>query len=236
MGAAFLMNNKDATAKTKRVFVIDDQPIIRERLTELVEAEPDLEICGEADDFRAAIEVIARRQPDLVITGLSFKRSHGIGLIKDLHARFPGVVILVFSLYDELLYGERAIRAGARGFLEKRANTKELLRAIRHVLDGEIYLSEKVATGAMQRYFGRPKAIVGSPLEQLSDRELEVLQLIGRGSSTRQIAAALGVDIKTIETYRARIKVKLKLTTAAELVEQAKLFAEQSSAARPEYS
>jgi DNA-binding NarL/FixJ family response regulator len=171
-----------------------------------------------------------------VITGLSFKRSHGIGLIKDLHARFPGVVILVFSLYDELLYGERAIRAGARGFLEKRASTKELLKAIRHVLDGEIYLSEKVATGAMQRYFGRPKAIVGSPLEQLSDRELEVLQLIGRGSSTRQIAATLSVDIKTIETYRARIKVKLKLTTAAELVEQAKLFAERSSAARPEYS
>jgi DNA-binding NarL/FixJ family response regulator len=215
-----------------RLFVIDDQPIIRERLIELVNEEADLEICGEAEDTRTAIEKIGRQKPDLVITGLSFEHSHGLGLIKDLRLRFPRLRVLVFSIYNELLYGERAIRAGARGFLEKRATTKELLVAIRQVLNGEIYLSEKVAAVTVKRFFGRPSLEPGSPLEELSDRELEVLQLIGLGRSTRQIAAALRLDVKTIETYRGRIKVKLKLANAAELTRQAKRYLEQSYLAR----
>jgi DNA-binding NarL/FixJ family response regulator len=205
-----------------RVFLIDDQPIIRERVAELIEREADLTVCGEADEIRSAMELIAQTKPDLVVTGLSFKHSHGLGLVKDLRARFPAVRVLIFSMYDELLYGERAIRSGARGFIEKRATTKELLLAMRQVLRGEIYLSEKVAATTVGRFFRRPSPKPGSPLAQLSDRELEVFQLIGRGRSTKQIAAALRVDVKTIETYRGRIKVKLKLANAAELVTQAK--------------
>jgi DNA-binding NarL/FixJ family response regulator len=223
-------DNRSSPAKapgTKRVFVIDDQPIIRERISDLLEHEADLELCGEADDIRTALELIARTRPDLVLTGLSFKHSHGLSLVKDLRTRFPAVHVLVFSMYDELLYGERAIRAGARGFIEKRATTKELLVAMRQVLGGEIYLSDKVSATTVGRFFRRPSPKPGSPLAQLSDRELEVFQLIGRGRSTKQIAAALRVDVKTIETYRGRIKVKLNLANATELVSQAKRHLQQ---------
>jgi DNA-binding NarL/FixJ family response regulator len=227
MRSATNRSSPTGRAGKRRVFIIDDQPIIRERISELLEREADLALCGEADDIRTALELIARTQPDLVITGLSFKHSHGLSLVKDLRARFPAVHVLVFSMYDELLYGERAIRAGARGFIEKRATTKELLTAVRQVLSGEIYLSEKVAATTVGRFFRRPSPKPGSPLAQLSDRELEVFQLIGRGRSTKQIAAALRIDVKTIETYRGRIKVKLKLENATELVTQAKRHLQQ---------
>ena len=220
------------SSKKARVFVIDDQPIVRERLAELIEREKDLELCGEAEDVRQAMEQIERNKCDLVITGLSFKHSHGLGLIKDLRARFPRLRVLIFSIYDELLYGERAIKAGARGFVEKRATTRQLMVAIRQVLRGEVYLSEKVAGASMRRFFGRPSVKPGSPLEKLSDRELEVLELIGRGRSTRQIATALRVDMKTIETYRGRIKVKLKLANAAELTAEARRYLEESYSPR----
>jgi DNA-binding NarL/FixJ family response regulator len=212
----------------RRVLIIEEHPIVRERLAELIRDEPDLELCGEADDARQGIELIAATRPQLVITGLSLPHSHGLGFIKDLHARFPRLPALVFSMYDELLYAERAIRAGGRGFVHKRAATGELLRAIRQVLSGQIYLSDKVAGASIRRFFGRPAIRPGSPLEQLSDRELEVLRLIGQGRSTRQIAAALHVDVKTVETYRARIKVKLKLATANELVRQAQRWTEHA--------
>jgi DNA-binding NarL/FixJ family response regulator len=220
------------SSKKARIFVIDDQPIIRERLVELINREPDLTICGEAEDIRVGEKKIGQEKPDLVITGLSFKQSHGLGLVKDLRANFPQVRVLVFSIYDELLYAERAIRAGARGFIEKRAATKEVLAAVRHVLKGDVYLSDKVSAATVRRFFGRPPVKPGSPLDQLSDRELEVLQLIGRGRSTRQIAAALRVDVKTIETYRGRIKVKLKLANAAELSEQAIRYLELTYSTR----
>ncbi len=215
-----------------RIFLIDDQPIVRERLTDLINQQPDLAACGEAEETRGAMDQIDRQNPDLIITGLSFKHSHGLGLIKELRKRFPRLPVLVFSIYDELLYGERAVRAGARGFMEKRAKTNEVLVAIRQVMRGEIYLSPKVAATTMRRFFGRTSVTAGSPLEQLSDRELEVLQLIGRGRSTKQIAAALHVDVKTIETYRGRIKVKLKLANSSELFEQAKRYLEQAVSAR----
>lgn len=227
-------NNRSSPTEPRgktRVFIIDDQPIIRERVAELVEREGDLMVCGEAEDIRAAMELIGPAEPDLVITGLSFKHSHGLGLVKDLRARFPGVRVLIFSMYDELLYGERAIRSGARGFVEKRSTTKELIAAVRQVLSGEIYLSEKVAATTVGRFFRRPSPKPGSPLAQLSDRELEVFQLIGRGRSTKQIAAALRVDVKTIETYRGRIKVKLKLANATELVTQARRYLQQTYSA-----
>jgi len=219
-------SNPNAAGKKKtRLLLVDDQPIVRERLAALIDAETDLMMCGQTDDIHEAMQLIATTRPDLVVTGLSLKDFHGLGLIKDLRARFPKLLVLVFSMYDESLYAERAIHAGARGFVQKRATTEELLRAIRHVLSGQIYLSEKVSAEKIRRFFGKSVIKPGSPLTQLSDRELEVLQLIGQGRSTRQIGEALHLDIKTIETYRSRIKVKLKLNDAHELVREAQRHA-----------
>ena len=217
---------KDAEPAKTLVAVIEDHPIVRQGVANLVRSEPDLLVCGEAGDVRQGIELIATTHPDLVLTGLSFAQSHGLAFVKDLHARFPRLRVLVFSMYDELLYAERAIRAGARGFVHKRQPMEELRRAIRHVLKGEIYLSDKVAAASIRRFFGRPLTKPGSVLEQLSDRELEVWRFLGEGRSTRQIARALRVDVKTVETYRARIKVKLKLSTSTELIQRAQSWVE----------
>jgi DNA-binding NarL/FixJ family response regulator len=204
-----------------RVLIVEDQPIVRERLAELINSEPDLVPCGDADNPRTAFELIPRAKPNLIITGLALKESHGIEFIKDLRLRYPGVRVLVFSMYDESLYAERAIRAGASGFVSKYEPTKEVLCAIRRVLSGEIYLSERVTAHAVGQFFARSSLAPGSELDQLSDRELEVFELIGQGRSSRQIASALHLDLKTIETYRSRIKVKLKLNTATELAQHA---------------
>lgn len=214
------------------VLIVDDQPVVRRALTDLIAAQPDLTICGQADDAVPAFELITTTQPDLVITGLSLKHCHGLEFVKDLHVRFPRLKVLVFSMFNEAVYAERAIRAGARGFIHKHETMQELLHAIRQVLSGEIYLSNKVAATAMGRFFGRAALEPDSSLRQLSDRELEVLQLIGHGRSTREIAAALHVDVKTVETYRARIKTKLNLSSATELVDHARRWVETKSAAR----
>jgi DNA-binding NarL/FixJ family response regulator len=218
-----------ATGTSKRrVLILDELPVIRERVAQLVESEPDLVVCGEADDCHEAMQIIARTRPDLVVTSLSLKNCHGLDFIKDLHSNYPQLLILVFSMYDELVFAERAIRVGARGFIRKHESTKELMRAMRWVLEGEIYMSDRVTVTKVTRFFSR-SAIKGlAPLEQLSDRELQVLQLIGHGQSTRQIASALHVDIKTIETYRSRIKIKLNLATATELSRYAREWLEEN--------
>lgn len=219
---------KAADDSKARVLILDDLPIIRERMVQLVEAEADLVVCGEADNAHEAMRMIATARPNLVVTSLSLKNGHGLDFVKDVHSNYPQLLILVFSLYDEMVYAERAIRAGARGFIRKQESTRELLRAIRYVLDGEIYMSERVTVTKVTRFFSRSSLKGMAPLEQLSDRELQVLQLIGHGQSTRQIARALSVDIKTIETYRARIKVKLNLATASELAHYARNWLEES--------
>jgi DNA-binding NarL/FixJ family response regulator len=219
---------KTRQASPKLVLIIEDHPVVRERLAELINSQSDLSVCGEISDARAAFDLIATTRPHLVVTELSFKDAHGLGFIKDLHIRFPRLRVLVFSTFDESLYAERAVRAGARGFVHKRETTEELLRAIRQVLSGQIYLSDKISATKLRQYFGRPLIKAGSPLEQLSDRELEVLQLIGEGRSTRQVAAVLHLDVKTIETYRGRIKLKLNLGTSTQLVEQAQSLAEHT--------
>jgi DNA-binding NarL/FixJ family response regulator len=211
-----------------RVLIVDDQPIVRERLAELINGEPNMVTCGDVDNPRSAFELLASAKPNLIITGLSLNDSHGLEFIKDVRVRYPRLPVLVFSMYDESLYAERAIRAGASGFVSKHGPTREVLCAIRRILDGDIYLSERVTAHAVQQFFARSSNPRGSELEQLSDRELEVFELIGRGRSTRQIASALHLDLKTIETYRSRIKVKLKLTTATELVRQAQQSLQES--------
>lgn len=205
-----------------RVLIVDDQPIVRERLSQLISGESELELCGDADNPCRAFELIEAKQPHLVVTGLALKGAHGLDFIKDLHLRYPHVRVLVFSMYDESLYAERAIRAGGNGFLTKRERTEEIIRAIRVVLRGGIYLSERVTGQALQRVFCRRAFVIGAGLEGLSDRELEIFEFIGNGRSTAQIARALHLSMKTVETYRSRIKIKLGLTTGAQLVARAK--------------
>lgn len=228
MPGSYKPKGKAADTSKARVLILDDLPIIRERMVQLIEAEPNLMVCGEADDAHDAMRMIATARPNLVVTSLSLRNGHGLDFIKDVHSSYPQLLILVFSLYDEMVYAERAIRVGARGFIRKQESTRELLRAIRYVLDGEIYMSERVTVTKVTRFFSRASIKGMAPLEQLSDRELQVLQLIGQGQSTRQIARALSVDVKTIETYRARIKVKLNLGSAPELAHYARKWLEES--------
>jgi DNA-binding NarL/FixJ family response regulator len=215
-----------------RVLIVDDQPIVRERFAQLINNEIDLAFCGEADNPRVAFELVEAKRPHLVVTGLALKGAHGLEFIKDLHARYPRVRVLVFSMYDESIYAERAIRAGASGFLTKRQPTMELVRAIRNVVAGEIYLSERIAGQALRRFFAHSSVTPQPELPQLSDRELEIFELIGRGRSSRHIASTLHIDIKTVETYRSRIKIKLGLGTAAELVASAQEFLRRTTSVR----
>jgi len=215
-----------------RVLIVEDQPILREKLVELISSQADLISCGDTDNPRSAIDLIATAKPNLVLTGLALQESHGLEFIKDMRARYPRVPVLVFSMYDESLYAERAMRAGAKGFVSKQGPTKELLCGIRRVLSGEIYLSERVTAHAMRQLFARSSLPAGSEIELLSDRELEVFELIGQGRSTRQIASALHVSVKTIESYRSRIKTKLNLDTATELAQHAWQFVQEATSRR----
>jgi len=186
-------------------------------------------LCGEADNARRAFELIRTRSPHLVITGLSLKDSHGLEFIKDLHVQQPDVPVLVFSMYDESIYAERTIRAGASGFLTKRRPTCELLDAVRRILAGEIYLSEQITAGCLGRFFGHRSTASAAQFSTLTDRELEVFELIGHGHTTRQIALALHLDTKTVETYRFRIKLKLGLDSASALAQHAQQWVQQTT-------
>jgi len=207
--------------KPIRIVIVDDHPLVRERLVELIDRESDLEVCGEAEDRHEALEIIASTCPDLAIVDLSLKSSLGIELIKDLQARQPEVMILVVSMQDELIYAERCIRAGARGYITKQQASRHVMQAIRQVLAGDIYLSQTVSTQLLTRSTRRQTGSDSSLESLLADRELQVFELIGKGNSTRQIADFLFLDVKTIETYRARIKDKLQLKDGAQLLQRA---------------
>ncbi len=213
--------NPQPNSKT-RIVIVDDHPMVRERLVELIDREPDLVVCGEAEDRHEALEVIATIRPQLAIVDLSLKKSLGIELIKDLQIREPDVMILVVSMQDELIHAERCIRAGARGYITKQQASRHVMQAIRQVLAGEIYLSQVVATQLLSRSTGkptRPDSFLAASV--LTDRELQVFELIGKGHSTRQIADFLKLDTKTIETYRSRTKEKLGLKDGPELLQRA---------------
>jgi DNA-binding NarL/FixJ family response regulator len=210
--------------ETSRILIVDDHPMVRERLADVVRSEPDLEVCGEAEDTSSALEVAERTSPDLVIVDLSLRNSHGLDLIKDLRVRWPPIAILVVSMHEESLHAERVLRAGALGYITKQEATKNILIAIRTVLGGDIYLSSKVAREVAIKVAGSGPANPRQLLDRLSDRELRVFELIGRGQSTRQIAQALKLGVPTIETYRARIKDKLRLKNSRQLLQHAILW------------
>jgi DNA-binding NarL/FixJ family response regulator len=212
----------DETENRKaRVFLVDDHPLVREHLTALIQREADLEVCGEAADAPTALELISRQSPDLVILDISLKQSNGLELIKDLKQRWPKLPVLVLSMHDEMLYAERSLRAGALGYITKEEATVNVLSAVRKVLGGEVYLSERMAGRVMKRMVSGAKDELGSPLEVLTDRELEVFQMLGRGMGTRQIAEELRLGIKTVESYRVRIKEKLQLQDGNQLLQHA---------------
>jgi DNA-binding NarL/FixJ family response regulator len=211
-----------AAKKSKnRILLVDDHPIVRQGLAELIDHEKDLSVCGVADDIHQALEQIVALGPDLVIVDISLKGSNGIELLKNIKVRYPKQAVLMLSMHDESLYAVRALRAGAAGYVMKQEATEKVLTAIRQVLNGEIYLSERMEKKMMHQLVGGRSARTGSPLEDLSDRELEVFNLIGQGHGTRQIAEELHLSIKTIESHRAHIKEKLNLKNATELVQHA---------------
>ena len=218
-----------------RVLVVDDHPIVRERLAELINREPDLLVCGEAEDAIQAMERAAAVSPDIAIVDISLKDTYGIELIKQLKAGYPSLPVLVLSMHDESLYAERALRAGAKGYITKQEATKQILTAIRRVLNGGVYVSEKLADLILQRVSGGPRGTAGSPAERLSDRELEVFQLLGEGMPVKQIAKNLHVSVKTIETHREHIKDKLGFKTSSELLRYAIENAVQEGAS-PEHT
>jgi DNA-binding NarL/FixJ family response regulator len=207
--------------KPARVFLVDDHPMVRERLAEIINREPDLTVCGEAEDRHEAIAAIPSRKPDLLIVDLTLKNSDGLELIKDVHSRWPKVRMLVVSMHEESLYAERVIRAGAQGYITKQEATRKILLAIRRVLAGNLYLNEKVAAHIIGRLAAHSGSVAATPAEVLADRELQVFELTGRGLSTSQVAARLHIAVKTVETYRARIKEKLKLKSTHELLQWA---------------
>jgi len=205
----------------RRVFLVEDHPITREGFAQLINFQADLQVCGQAGSAAKALAGLEASRADLIIVDLSLAESNGLELIKDLKLRFPGLPSLVLSTYDESLYAERALRAGARGYVMKQAPTDEVMTAIRRVLAGEIYLSEVMRTKMVQKQIHgrRPSPTLG--VHSLTDRELEVFDLIGRGEPTARIAAKLHLSVSTVETHRAHIKEKLGLAHATELVRHA---------------
>jgi len=205
----------------KRLLIVDDHPMMRTGLAQLIDNEGDLKVCAEAENAGQALDIAVNQTLDLILLDISLPDKSGLELIKDLRALKPGLPILVVSMHDESLYTERVLRAGGRGYIMKQEGGKKLLQAIRQVLNGQIYVSEKMSAGILETFSGRQAESAVSPVQQLSDREFEVFQLIGSGKTTREIAAHLHLSAKTVEVHRLNIKKKLKLKTATDLVRHA---------------
>lgn len=215
-------------ATKQRILLVDDHPIMRHGLAQLINAEADLQVCGEAGSAAEALRTVEKLKPDLVVSDLTLPDKHGLEFIKDLHAMFPGTRTLVLSMHDESLYAERILRAGARGYLMKEVAADHVVKAIRRVLGGGIYLSEKMAGLLLESIAGQRKNGDQSLLERLTDRELQVLQLIGQGKPSRHIAQQLHVSARTIDAHRAHMKEKLQLADGAALVRYAVRWVEEA--------
>ena len=210
----------NSSAPKCKVFLVDDHPIVRQGLALFIEREPDLMVCGEAEDATSALQAIRDAAPDFVILDISLNGPDGLELLKTLRVRYPSLPALVLSMHDESVYAERALRAGANGYIMKQEAADKVITAIRHILGGDVYLSDNL-TKRMLQQFVNGSISPRDPLAKLSDRELEVFRLIGAGHGTRQIADELHVSTKTVESYQAHIKEKLALRNARELVQHA---------------
>ncbi len=216
-----IRQQEPAPARKSRVFVVDDHPLIRQGLRQLIDREPDLAVCGEAEESGGALHSMDAAKPDIVIVDIALNGPDGIELLKNLRVRYPGLPVLILSMHDESIYAERALRAGANGYIVKQEATGRVLVAIRRILNREIVVSDRVANKMLQQYVRGPAVSRHSSVADLTHRELEVFSLIGQGSSTRQIAEKLHLSVKTVESYQAHIKEKLSLGSARELVQHA---------------
>ena len=204
-----------------KILIVDDHPLVREWLSTLIAQQEDLTVCGEAEDTARALEVIASARPDLAVVDIGLKGSSGIELIKEIKARYPGVGILVLSMHEEASHAERAVRAGAQGYVMKTESTRCVIDAIRDVLGGKLYLSERVTKLFVSKFVHRKAPAFGASIELLSDRELQVFGLLGQGYDTRQIADRLELSAKTVHAYYGRIREKLNLRTSTQLLLEA---------------
>jgi DNA-binding NarL/FixJ family response regulator len=204
-----------------RVLVIDDHPMMRQGLAQLINNETDLCVCCEAGSAREAFECMVRGKPNMVLADISLPDKNGLEFIKDLQARHPGTPVLVISMHDESLYAERVLKAGGRGYIMKQEGGKKIMEAIRRVLSGQIYVSDKMSAKILEIFSGRRAETVNSPIEKLTDREFEVFHLIGQGLDSRTIAERLFLSNKTVDVHRAKIKQKLSLKSSAEVARYA---------------
>lgn len=208
-------------AAKKRILVVDDHPIVRQGLALMINRESDLVVCGEAEEAMGAMHVLASARPDILIVDISLSGPDGLDLLKQIRVSHPVLPVLILSMHDELIYAERALRAGANGYIMKQEATERVLVAVRRILDGGIYVSDRIANRMLRHYITGSGTVRNSTIADLSDRELEVFRLIGEGHGTRQIAEELHISVKTVESYQAHIKDKLSLRSARELMQHA---------------
>jgi DNA-binding NarL/FixJ family response regulator len=215
------MSRANSATKRTRLLIVDDHPITRAGLVHLINRQPDMVVCGEAENAAKALDAVDAGKPDLMLVDIALPGKSGLELIKDIKAIHPGLPTLVISMHDESLYAERVLRAGARGYITKHEGGEKLMQAIRHVLSGQIYVSEKMSAHILKILSGGPVAPAGSLNARLSDREFEVFELLGEGVSAREIARRLHLSTKTVDAHRANIKTKLFIKTTAELISYA---------------
>jgi DNA-binding NarL/FixJ family response regulator len=213
--------SSETQVQKSRVFIVDDHPLVREGLANLINAEDDLTVCGEAEDSAQAIAGIVKTQPDVVLVDISLQNESGLELVKHLASQFPEVALIVLSMHDETLYAERALRAGASGYVMKREASSNVLTSIHRVIEGGVFVSERVANRIAIKAAARRKAADKSPVERLSDRELEIFRLLGQGRTTSQIASDLNLSLKTVQAYCARAKEKFGVSSLTELLRAA---------------
>ena len=203
-----------------RILIIDDHPLLRQGIGALINSQKDFSVCGEVNESKMAIAAVQKLNPDAIVLDLSLNGTSGIEVLKDLKAQFPKIKVLILSMHDEIVYAPRALRAGALGYIMKQEAPENVIAALRKILGNEVSLSQQMGTRLLNSFTGKKDAL-GSPIELLSDRELEVFNLIGQGNGTREIADLLHLSVKTIESHRAHIKEKLNLENASQLVRHA---------------
>jgi DNA-binding NarL/FixJ family response regulator len=212
---------RETESRKRTVFIVDDHPLLRQGLALMINREKDLAVCGEAEEAQAAMRAIAQYQPDILIVDISLNGPDGLELLKSIRNSYASLPVLILSMHDEATYAERALRARANGYIMKQEATEKVLVAVRRILNGEVYLSDRIANKMLQQYIGGASTALQSRLSALSDRELEVFRSIGEGRSTRQIADELHLSVKTVETYQAHLKEKLALRSGRELIQHA---------------